>query len=87
MDVNAIYHVWDLPQVWLTIGSKNWEQLENKTGKSAYLLAHPMWHFGLKSVPHYYREHRRLKKRNIRLIILNNTDQENRFCNRWGGGA
>ena len=70
MNINAVYHIWDLPQVWLTTGSKNWGQLENKTGKSAYLLAHPMWHFGLKSVLHYHQ-----------LIMRNNTDKENRFCN------
>ena len=84
MNINAVYHIWDLPWVWLTTGSKNWGQLENKTDKPAYLLAHPMWHFGLKSVLHYHRERRRLKKRNIHLIMLNNTDKENRFCNLWG---
>ena len=71
MNINAVYHIWDLPQVWLTTGSKNWGQLENKTDKPAYLLAHPMWHFGLKSALHYHRERRRLKKRNIHLIMLN----------------
>jgi len=79
MKVNSIYKLSDKPNIWLGIGSKNWHLLENNSNTTAYILTHPMWFFSWSSLLHFYKQRKKLKQKNINLILLQNSKKENRF--------
>lgn len=84
MKINTIYRISDKPIIWASIGSKNWNNLKNKTDKPAYLLAHTMWYFSWFSLYLYYKQRNSLKKRNIELILLHNSKRELFFAKLFG---
>lgn len=84
MKINSIYKISNKPIIWLSTGAKNWSKLENKSNEKAYLLVHPMWEFSYSSFIPYQRHKRQLAKKNIELILLNNSKAEHRFAKFWG---
>lgn len=84
MLVNAVYQISEQPLIWLSIGSKNWNKLENKTNSKAYLLIHPMWYFSFSSVIPHLKYRAKLRKKNIILIILSNSRREHIFSSLLG---
>ena len=76
MLVNNIYQISKEPRIYIGIGSKNWDKISGTTENKAYLITHPMWHFGLKSVFMFWKWKLDLKKRNVELILLLNTPSE-----------
>jgi glycosyltransferase involved in cell wall biosynthesis len=78
MKVNAIYKISDNPIIYLSIGSKNWDQL-SISNKKAYLLVHPMFYYGWHSLFYYAKWAIKLKKKRIILILLHNSKREYLF--------
>lgn len=83
MKINAIYKVNDSPAIFASTGGSNWSKLPNLTSKG-YLLAHPMWYFGLTSLRLYHKFRRLLKKKNIELLLLHNSKAELSFAKVFG---
>ena len=65
MLINEIYLINGSPLIYLTTGPKKWHLLENDTNSTVYLLAHPMWHFGITSLKTCFKQKKSLKKRGI----------------------
>lgn len=84
MKINSIYKMSDKPIIWLSTGAKNWDKLDNNSKEKAYLLVHPMWEFSFTSILLYSKYKRQLKKKNIELILLNNSKPEYQFAKLWG---
>lgn len=84
MKINAVYKISDNPVVYIGLGSNNWEKLTNNATQPAYLLVHTMWYLGLSSIPLYKKFERKLKKRNVRLILLCNSKREWRIAKLFG---
>src|SRR5688572_10254884 len=76
MLVNNIYQISEEPRIYLGIGSRHWESLSGTAENKTYLITHPMWHFSLKSVFMYWKWKLVLKKRNVELILLQNSPSE-----------
>lgn len=84
MKAGAVYQIQESPPIWISIGPASWGDLENPSGREGYLLAHPMWFFGLGSVAPYRKYRRMLRQKNIELILLNNSPREHRFARALG---
>jgi len=84
MKAQAIYRIQTDPAIYLSIGTGNWEQLDHSETDTAYMLAHPMWYLGAGGVLRYLREARALRRRNIVLILLNNSLREHRLARMCG---
>lgn len=72
MQINAIYQLLADPEVYLSTGTKNWHKLPDSRGKG-FLLCHPMWCFGLKSIDPYRRLAKMLREKGLQLVMLHNS--------------
>ncbi|MBK5936502.1 MULTISPECIES: hypothetical protein [Halorhodospira] len=84
MKAQAIYRIQSDPAIYLSIGTANWRYLDHRGTDTGYLLAHPMWYLGLGGVWRYLREARALRRRNMVLILLNNSLREHRIARLCG---
>lgn len=75
MKINAVYKILNDKPVYLSTGPKHWDQIP-QPNEYGYMFCHPMWFFGVKSIPLYWRLRRSLKKKNITLILLQNSRVE-----------
>ena len=80
MQVNVPYKISDSPLIYLGIGTKNFDQLPEAGPEGGIYLCHTMWHFSVSSILPYIKASRILAKKNIRLVLLHNTEKE-----RWRG--
>lgn len=75
MQINAVYRLLSDPPVYLSSGTKWWHTLP-RSDRAGFVLAHPMWFFGPRSVAPYRKQARALAERNLRLILLHNSEIE-----------
>ena len=72
MKINAVYKIVEDKPVYLSTGPKHWGQIP-ESKEQGYMFCHPMWFFGIKSIPLYWKLRRQLKRKNLKLIILQNS--------------
>lgn len=72
MKINAVYKILEDKPVYLSTGPKHWDKIP-ESNEQGYMFCHPMWFFGVKSIPLYWRLRRGLKSRNIKLLLLHNS--------------
>lgn len=80
MKFDRIYELSDNPKILFSCGSKFWDTLEGDKNQKSYLLTHPMWYFSFSSLPRFLKLKRELIKKNIELILLNNSKEEHVFA-------
>ncbi|HLG19356.1 MAG TPA: hypothetical protein VI895_06010 [Bdellovibrionota bacterium] len=79
MRVNAVYQILERPKVYLSIGAVQWSKINQGSRGRIYLLAHPIWAFGGRSIYLYFKHKFSLARRNVKLILLNNSASEDRM--------
>lgn len=75
MKINAVYRIIEDRPIYLSTGPKHWGQIPVSNAQG-FVFCHPMWFFGLKSIPLYWRLRRSLKRKNLKLVLLQNSRLE-----------